>query len=351
MLTCSLQPPRGSLSLVCDLRRRVASAVAAVLWAIGPALCDDVRPTRQVVEDLFDTQFVGSSEGWAVGAFGVIYHTVDGGARWRAQQAPTTQNLYGVSFVDAERGWAVGRSGAVLRTADGGRHWVEQVSSTRKHLFKVCFTDARNGWAVGDWGTVIHTRDGGATWLDESIAEDQILYSVDFADRDHGWMVGEFGVIRRTRDGGKTWEKQPAGTRKTLFGVAAVDVERAWVVGIESLVMRTRDGGMTWETQNGEKKAAAFESIGFVELLNTPGLYDVEIRGGKGYIVGDAGRVLVSEDGGETWAASSLPAQWRYFWMHGVSVETSGRAMLVGASGLTLGADGQRLGLPEGPRP
>ena len=314
-----------------------------VLSAWHSAGAADVKARSQIVEDLYDTKFLDAREGWAVGVFGAVYHTTDGGKHWQQQQTPTTQHLYGVAFTDAKNGWAVGRSGEILNTPDGGVHWTEQQSNTKKHLFNVDFVDPREGWAVGDWGEVVHTVDGGATWEDRSLGEDQIVYAVDFVDHDTGWMVGEFGSIRHTTDGGKTWLKQQIGTQKTLFGLTAVSKDKAWAVGIDGLVARTKDAGVTWEIQQGQGEMASFEAIGFMELLKNPGLYDVTIRGDKGYIVGDVGNVLVSEDGGETWTKSLLPSEWRLSWIRGLSVLPSGEGMLVGAAGLTFAVNGKEM--------
>jgi len=83
--------------------------------------------------------------------------------------------------------------------------------------------------------------------------------------------------------------------------------------------------------------------MGFMQLLKNPGLYDVKIRGDKGYVVGDVGNVLVSEDGGETWTKSLLPSEWRLSWLRGLSVLPSGEGMLVGAAGLTFAINGKEM--------
>ena len=328
------------------VRRWLVPTVLVILsFAVDSASLEAQAPRArsQIVEDLYDTQLLDAKEGWAVGVFGSVYHTIDGGEHWQMQRTPTMQHLYGVSFTDARNGWAVGRSGTIINTMDGGAHWSAQRSGTSKHLFKVRFLDPHEGWAVGDWGVVAHTVDGGVSWQDRSLGEDQILYAIDFADRETGWIVGEFGSIRRTADGGQTWVKQEAGTEKTFFGVAAVSKDKAWAVGIDGLVVRTVDGGATWHVQQGESQVASFENLGFVDLLKNPGLYDVKIRGASGYIVGDVGTVLASEDGGETWTKSLLPAQWRLSWIRGLSLLPSGEGLLVGAAGLTFAVNGREM--------
>ena len=105
------------------VRRRLVPAVLAILWlALGsvPLFALGLKGRSQIVEDLYDTQFIDANEGWAVGVFGAVYHTTDGGKHWQLQSTPSTQHLYGVSFTDVKNGWAVGRSGEVLATSDGG---------------------------------------------------------------------------------------------------------------------------------------------------------------------------------------------------------------------------------------
>ncbi len=68
------------------------------------------------MQNLNSTFFINASIGWAVGKFGTIVHTFDGGASWSTQTSGTTQNLLFVQFTDASNGWAAGTSGTILET-------------------------------------------------------------------------------------------------------------------------------------------------------------------------------------------------------------------------------------------
>ena len=74
--------------------------------------------------------------------------------------------LTSVSFIDARTGWAVGHWGAILKTTDGGETWEVQrlVTSEDRPLFGVHFIDANHGVAVGLWSLILVTDDGGKTW-------------------------------------------------------------------------------------------------------------------------------------------------------------------------------------------
>jgi photosystem II stability/assembly factor-like uncharacterized protein len=63
---------------------------------------------------------VDANTGTAVGDFGTILRTTDGGATWRRQFGGTLNDFSGVSFVDANTGTVVGDFGTILRTNTGG---------------------------------------------------------------------------------------------------------------------------------------------------------------------------------------------------------------------------------------
>ncbi len=65
--------------------------------------------------------FADPQHGWLVGAEGTVMATVDGGATWQLQAAPTLQSLGEVDAWDAQRVWIGGTRGVVLATARGGR--------------------------------------------------------------------------------------------------------------------------------------------------------------------------------------------------------------------------------------
>ncbi|HDP97789.1 MAG TPA: hypothetical protein ENN22_01225 [bacterium] len=58
---------------------------------------------------------------------------------------PQGNTLRGVSFSDNYNGTAVGDFGTIIRTSDGGNSWVIQQSGTLETLFDVSFSDANKG--------------------------------------------------------------------------------------------------------------------------------------------------------------------------------------------------------------
>ena len=95
--------------------------------------------------------------GWAVGKFGIILYTQDGGKSWIQQNSGTTKPLTSVSFADQRHGFAVG-GGTILTTSDTGRSWQIKNSGTEDHLLEVHAFSASSAFAVGAFGAAISTK-------------------------------------------------------------------------------------------------------------------------------------------------------------------------------------------------
>lgn len=321
-----------------------------------------------VRDHLYGVKALSASEAWAVGNFGAIYHTTNGGTSWDQKDSTTKLPLFSIDFADARQGWAVGKSAMIVHTADGGATWKAQKSPlpADKHLFKVDAVDAKTVWAVGDWGTVVVTHDGGEHWDDRSlgtftvqveqtagrnaatVTDDIILYDIAFPDAQHGYIVGEFGTVLATSDGGSTWWRRDTGTDKTLFGINFTDADHGWAVGIDGLILRTSDAGRTWTIQRGEAQVEALDDVGFLAMIKNPGLYAVKVEGKRGIVVGDVGVLLTSTDGGETWDRLELPEKDRLVWMRDVSLVPGSGGFAVGANGFSAVVDQTDIRLPDG---
>ena len=78
---------------------------------------------------LRDLQFVNPSFGFAVGAFGRLLRTTDGGQNWAFVRATPKVGI--VQFVDADHGWLIAGlwdypvTNRLLQTIDGGLTWSE----------------------------------------------------------------------------------------------------------------------------------------------------------------------------------------------------------------------------------
>lgn len=191
-----------------------------------------------IFDDLYSVSTPDGQHVVAVGFYGTVYVSDDGGENWEKQPSGTQKSLYDVSMADARRGWVVGQRGLILRTEDGGRSWTPQSNSKEEQgsqLFSVHAIDANTAWVVGEWGTRLFTDDGGKTWQDRSLTigethprfvwlapveqeqvrqgkkvfEDVGLNDVHCLDppSQQCWIVGEFGYVFHSENLGLSWER------------------------------------------------------------------------------------------------------------------------------------------------
>jgi photosystem II stability/assembly factor-like uncharacterized protein len=268
----------------------------------------------------------------AVGKFGLMISTQDGGKTWKEQSIGKTNDLLAVSFADDQHGFVVGSGGTILATADASHSWQAQNSGTRDQLLGVYAVSPTEVYAVGAFGTVLSTSDGGHTWVRhklswESLIERVIkasgymepnLNSVYFISPEIGWVVGEFGVILHTRDAGQNWISQRyGGELPQLYAVKFLDDRRGWAIGQRGTMVQTNDGGQRWLP---------------VELGMNRDLFSLSLAGEQGVIVGD-GVVFTSHSRGSTWVRmESIP---EVTWLSGVSLKSE-EAVAVGRAGTIM---------------
>lgn len=128
-------------------------------------------------EDFFDVHFFHLYDGIIVGGdetdySPLILRTTNGGSDWDTIDAPaSTYYLRAVDFV-GNTGWAVGRFGTIIHTDDGGLTWSFQNNPAVSTLFDVDFSDTLHGLACGD-GIILRTIDGGQNWYRSSLQENE----------------------------------------------------------------------------------------------------------------------------------------------------------------------------------
>lgn len=191
-----------------------------------------------------------------VGERGVVMLSDDQGRTFRqAREVPLDVTLTSVSFIDAQRGWAVGHWGVVLATRDGGETWVVQRKDVQvdRPLFGVHFFDAEHGVAVGLWSLVLTTSDGGASWRSVSLAPPEGAKKADlnllglFADeRGRVHAAAERGMLLKSEDRGATWTYAATGYKGSFWTGLALPGGVLLAGGLRGSLYRSADDGRTW---------------------------------------------------------------------------------------------------------
>jgi photosystem II stability/assembly factor-like uncharacterized protein len=192
----------------------------------------------------------------AVGEHGIVLLSDDGGATYRqAIAVPASATLTAVHFANARDGWAVGHWGEILATTDGGEHWTRQRSDTTidQPLFSVYFKDAAHGWAAGLWSLLLTTTDGGKTWNKVTLPAppgggkaDRNLYHIFTDHQGVLFVVAEQGLVLRSRDDGASWEYRETGNKGSLWAGTVAPDGSLLVGGLLGHLYRSTDDGDTW---------------------------------------------------------------------------------------------------------
>ena len=245
------------------------------------------------------------------------------------------QNLFDTCFASENEGWVVGDLGRVYKTVDGGATWERQTPSGRDPMLGIACLDGKQAWLSSIAGRVFKTVDGGATWTPQQTPVKRNLFKIAFATPQRGTAVGDFGAIVHTEDGGTTWQevtlpedfKLPDSALDSgvlpndalLYGLSFVDDTHGWISGEFGTILATQDGGTTWKQQTTGLESTLF-GIDFLDR-NT------------GIAVGIDSVILRTDDGGATWKPIRSPFDERSYYEVVLSPEY---AWIVGGQGTIL---------------
>jgi photosystem II stability/assembly factor-like uncharacterized protein len=292
---------------------RTARMLAAVWWLLAsvvPALAQTPPapvpvPAQRVANATQATMLASARAGSrivAVGDRGIVLLSDDAGKTFRqAKAVPVDSTLTSVSFVDERQGWAVGHWGVVLHSSDGGETWSLQRSDvqTDRPLFALQFFDATHGVAVGLWSLVLATDDGGATWQTIQMPVPEGAKKADlnllglFADaKGHLFATAERGVVLRSDDRGHHWRYLATGYKGSFWTGLASREGALLVAGLRGSLYRSADEGLSWTRIDTQSKSSitALAQVGS------------EVVG-----VGLDGLLLRSNDGGASFKSEVRP--------------------------------------------
>jgi photosystem II stability/assembly factor-like uncharacterized protein len=101
------------------------------------------------------------------------------------------------------------------------------------------------------------------------------------------WTLCARDALYFTSDVGKTWQSVSLPPETLYRGLFFLDARRAFIVGDAGTLLASEDGGKTWASR---------------KIPATDNLTDITFVGESGWIVGHSGLVLHTSDGGRTWA-------------------------------------------------
>lgn len=166
----------------------------------------------------------------------------------------TANPLLDVWFADEKSGFAVGAYGLIFSTDDGGENWTIRSSDLdnldKYHYYSMTSRDGQTLYLAGEAGMLFRSDDAGATWSRlESPYEGSLfgILTVPNGSTDRVISYGLRGNIFVSDDKGETWERRSADNQNTLMGGVVSQGGKLVIVGRSGAVLSSDDAGETFK--------------------------------------------------------------------------------------------------------
>ena len=346
-----------------------------------------VQSAKSTEALLLDITTRGAEAFVAVGEYGVIIVSEDGGETWKQASVPASVMLTGVYFPTAQKGWAVGHDGLILHSSDGGHSWQKQLDGYQlndqilavaeriveqhraeveallaaeevdeyaledaeflleeaefmlegatddvdagpvRPLLGAWFQDENRGFVVGSYGMLLETTDGGANWnlVSDRIGSAQAFHLNQIVAAPDGtlFIAGESGFVYRSMDRGQSWDILEPGYEGSFYGIVIVPDGRD---DYELLAYGLR-GNLFSSVDKGDSWLQ-LDSGTTVTLTSGKALPDGTI-----VLAGQGGLILTRAPGQQSFTAAKNPDR-RV--ISGIEQQTDGHLLLVGLGGVRL---------------
>jgi len=296
---------------------------------------------------LYGEYFLNKDTGFVFGD-AVILKTIDGGTSWNTPFISLTSQFTSMTFASDSIGFLVGDGGAVMKTTDAGNNWFSQFAQPQL-FYSIDFTDSLNGIIVGDEASIRITSNGGSTWTSITapyLFGDSLFYyelrTVQFINDSVAYAAGgpyygATGILLKTINKGNSWSIVFQSYDFPVFlqieflndslGFASGSCHNNNPFCYRSKILRTDNGGLNWteiyfdwadELRSIDVVGNSIYSVGY-PLGNNPVVYSSDFGLNwnyqstpnitypyqvfftdslTGYIVGDNGVVLKTNNGG-----------------------------------------------------
>jgi photosystem II stability/assembly factor-like uncharacterized protein len=268
-------------------------------------------------------KYLDSNTAIAVGNYGTILLSNNGGRDWKQIISPTKANLLSISAIDKDTIFVSGQDLSVLKTTDGGNKWIilRVGSYGSRNTSKVLFVNSTQGFLLGDgMDEFFKTTDSGKTWTKLQMDLNfQGVTSLYFTSADTGYATLWSNGMLKTSDGGLTWKTISVPQMGPFNAVDFTNHRTAYLVGMVGEILKTTNAGENWQILNNSSIVLSNSNLVSVDFTDE----------NTGFVVGGSD-ILKTTDGGQHW---KLAAQ-STFDLHSVSFTDSLHGICVGGDWL-----------------
>lgn len=240
---------------IAEMEERVAAAPedekSDLEWALDDLLftLENMQADLEVgpVNPFLDVWFGDEDTGFVVGAYGLFFHTQDGGETWQdwSPRLDNAQNFHLNAITQVGGGAMViaGEAGQIHVSQDNGQTWERRESPYPGSLFGVTGTSQADEVLVfGLRGTLMQSSDLGQTWTTVNTGSTATLNDGVYLNS-RIILVGNGGAVLTSGNGGDTFQEYLRDDRLGLMSVVPISGTELLLVG---------EGGVTTTNAKGK---------------------------------------------------------------------------------------------------
>ena len=173
-----------------------------------------------------DLLFVSRQQGWAIGSYGLIFETRDGGQHWisRLEQLDNPDGFHLNAIMQSRRGtlYIAGEAGILFRSDDLGQSWQRLDSPYDGSFYAIAEIQPSGDLLVtGLRGRGYRSEDQGESWIELEMATRSTLTSLVQLDSGELIAAGSSGSLSISSDGGRQFRAQIQPGRRGYSGLVA----------------------------------------------------------------------------------------------------------------------------------
>lgn len=165
------------------------------IWRLPSGSTDWTVSALDTAEDTLSIHCAPDNTLWVTGSFSMLFSSRDNANSWQEFTLDEDLQFTKVQFFDGHNGVAVGEFGTVMVTTDGGQSW-ERGGDIPNEFYPMAshFRDQQSGWVGGLGGAVWATTDGGQTWERQQSSSSSPVYGINATDT-QVFAVGGSGTL------------------------------------------------------------------------------------------------------------------------------------------------------------
>jgi photosystem II stability/assembly factor-like uncharacterized protein len=192
------------------------------------------------VRPLLDVWFRDASEGFVVGSYGMLLHTINGGQDWTlvSDRMDNPEAFHLNQLVPAPDGslYIAGESGFIYRSSDGGQNWDSLEPGYEGSFYGMVIVPGADGayelLAYGLRGNLFRSTDHGETWESLESGTTITLMSGGLLNDGTVFLAGHGGTILTRGPGQQSFTRAGNPDRRPISGLQQTDRGNVLLVGL-----------------------------------------------------------------------------------------------------------------------